>query len=514
MTTRSLPALKAYLEAERAFRTGDQVRSADLLRRAIALDSTFALASYRLSVVVDALSGAWTEITETAERAMRHAKNLSERDRLLLQAHLASVAEDVDGAERQYRAILVRYPDELEAWYRLAEVIFHQNPITGRPVADSRIPFERLLALDPTNRPALQHLARIAALEGRADALDSLYRRTLTVGLTPAEEAEVRALWVFSSGSPSERERFIAQFADPDGSTSGTTPWVTAIFARDLDATERMIRARLGARFAADEQPGNMTIARIRAIRGRMDSAAAELRDAAHSDATTALEQGAFFAILPFRTMPAAELRAWRNRVSAWQPPPAAPSTMNNNDVSGPWRRHIRFYLLAQLDGLLRDTAAVRVDTDSLERLAVPALPDAQVFARELAAAARAHALWRSGNGSAALALLEGTRQARPYHYRASYTRKQDRYVRGELLYEAGRYEDALVWFGSFDYTGVAELVYASPAHLRRGQIHERLRNLEKARENYRRFLELWREADSTLQPLTALARERLAALR
>ena len=514
MTTQSLPALKAYLEGERAFQQGDEPRAVVALRRAVEIDSTFALANYRLSIVVDAMSGAWTEITASAERAVRHADRLSERDHLLLRAHMASVAEDVGSAEQQYRSIVDRYPDELEAWYRLAEVIFHQNPITGRSVADAREPFERLLELDPTNRAALVHLARIAAVEKRYPAIDTLYRRVVTAELMPIAEWEARALWVFTNGSPAERERFLEEFATAPSGVPAISMWVVNVFVGDLEATRRMMQIRAGASTSSEVKRGaHSTYARIHAARGQMDSVDAELRQVERFDGSVALEQGAFFAIMPFRPMSDDALRAWRARVASWNAPRTDPTTLNNNSVDGPFRKHVRLYLLGHLAGRLGDTSAVRAAADSLDRLEVPSLPDARVFARELGASVRAHSLWRQGNGAAALALLERTPRARPYHYRNSFMRLQDRYVHAELLYEAGRDADALMWFGSFEYNGLVQTVFAVPAHLRRGQIFERLGNPARAAEHYRQFLAGWRNADTALQPMTALAGERLKRL-
>jgi len=511
MTTRSLPALKAYLEGEQAFELGDQARSAEALRRAVAIDSTFALASYRLSIVVDAMSGAWTDITESAQRAMRHGDRLSERDRLLLKAHLASVAEDVGSAERQYRSIVSRYPDEMNAWYRLAEVIFHQNPITGRSVVDAREPFERLLALDPSNRAALQHLARIAAVQKRPAEVDSLYRRVAAAGLMPAEEFETRAIRIFTSGSPAERERFIDDFGRaPPGGASLVT-WVVNVFVRDLDATRRLLEVWERTSRSPTVRDGiHQSYARIFAAHGQMDSADAEGRRKERVDTTATMEQGAFFAIMPFRPLPDSVLLRWRRHVAAWKARRADPSTLTNNSVEGPWQEHERLYLLGQLDALLRDSAAVRADLEAMERLPAPPLPDAREFARELAASVRAHLLWRQGNASAALALIERTPSARPYHYRGAFSRLQDRYVRAELLFEAGRNAEALKWYGSFSFSSLAHTVFAVPADLRRGQIFERLGDPAQAAAHYREFLRMWRKADVSLRPMTSFAEARL----
>ena len=47
----------------------------------------------------------------------------------------------------------------------------------------------------------------------------------------------------------------------------------------------------------------------------------------------------------------------------------------------------------------------------------------------------------------------------------------------------------------------------------RLGQIYEAKGNAEKAAENYRAFIELWKNADAELQPRVAEARRRLAKL-
>lgn len=92
------------------------------------------------------------------------------------------------------------------------------------------------------------------------------------------------------------------------------------------------------------------------------------------------------------------------------------------------------------------------------------------------------------------------------------HTQALNRYVRGEVLYDEGRYEDALPWFESLN-TGVDDnhvWLYIAPAQLRIGGIHERLGNITEATEHYRRFLELWRDCDPELRPRLEEAAQRL----
>jgi hypothetical protein len=50
-------------------------------------------------------------------------------------------------------------------------------------------------------------------------------------------------------------------------------------------------------------------------------------------------------------------------------------------------------------------------------------------------------------------------------------------------------------------------------AHLRLGELYETKRNVSKAVSHYRKFVDLWKNADPPLQPKVAKARARLAAL-
>jgi TolB-like protein len=150
LTTRSLPALKAYLEGERSLRAGEGEFDAAIagFQRAVAEDSTFALAYYRLGVAAGwagrpGISGPATE------RALVLGGRLDERDRRLLSAFAAFQRGAADDAERQYRAILRDYPDDLEAEFQLGDLLYHYNPPRGRPMAEAREPFDHVLALDP-----------------------------------------------------------------------------------------------------------------------------------------------------------------------------------------------------------------------------------------------------------------------------------------------------------------------------------------------------------------------------
>jgi len=147
-TTQSLPALKAYLDAEGQLRRGQFDSSLAGFQQAVQLDSTFALAYYRLAVAA-AWSSRFGLIRPSTERAVRLAGRLSERDRRLLESFAALADGKPDDAESGYRGILQDYPDDLEAQWQLASVLNVYNPLRGRPIAESAPVFDGVVKLDP-----------------------------------------------------------------------------------------------------------------------------------------------------------------------------------------------------------------------------------------------------------------------------------------------------------------------------------------------------------------------------
>lgn len=75
VTTESLPAFKAYYEGENALDGGDFEPAAAVLQRAVAIDSAFALAYYRLSIVEWWL-GRLADSEVAAEKAVRYGDRL------------------------------------------------------------------------------------------------------------------------------------------------------------------------------------------------------------------------------------------------------------------------------------------------------------------------------------------------------------------------------------------------------------------------------------------------------
>jgi len=150
ITTRSIEALKSFVTAEHTLRSGPQFVDSAIaqFRRATELDSTFALAYYRLAVAAD-WNGRRSIAAQASRNAIAHAGRLAARDRRLLEAYAAYRSGAADQAEAGYREVLRDYPDDIEAQFQLADLMVVYNPLRGRPLDEPGQIFERVLAYDP-----------------------------------------------------------------------------------------------------------------------------------------------------------------------------------------------------------------------------------------------------------------------------------------------------------------------------------------------------------------------------
>jgi len=84
-------------------------------------------------------------------------------------------------AEETYRSILVDYPDDAEAWREFGKELFGTDALRSRSVIQARNAFEHALALDPSDLESIVYLRRIALLDGRKNAADSLRARAARI---------------------------------------------------------------------------------------------------------------------------------------------------------------------------------------------------------------------------------------------------------------------------------------------------------------------------------------------
>lgn len=156
-----LPALQAYLDGQRAWRATRWQEALDGFGRALAADSTFALAG-----LYHSLATGWNlDAPPSPGPAIARANldRLSERD-LVLAGMVLNLPGDSTTAGRlanSERAVAT-LADRAEAWYLLGDYILHYGQLTGMPEAEQEqralAAWDRGLTLDPGFGPILTHL--------------------------------------------------------------------------------------------------------------------------------------------------------------------------------------------------------------------------------------------------------------------------------------------------------------------------------------------------------------------
>jgi serine/threonine-protein kinase len=167
LTSTPLPALRAYLQGQAAYRRGRYDEALDWFERALEQDSSFALAALGLVA-----AGVW-EGPETFIPAFHIASRLRERlnsrDRVLISAFAGPhypapypFAEQIAGWERAAEVLR----DSPETWYQLGDVLFHRSPMIGAgwPLRRAAAAFRRAIELDSTFAAPLDHLVEIAVV--------------------------------------------------------------------------------------------------------------------------------------------------------------------------------------------------------------------------------------------------------------------------------------------------------------------------------------------------------------
>src|SRR5688572_16819727 len=410
VTTSSLPALKAYLDGESAFRRGDFRSSIESLQRAVALDERFALAWYRLSMAYEWLGTRQELHLQAAEQAHRHADRLTDRERRLLEALRVWRQGSNQEARRLYSAIVRDYPDEIEGWYQFGEVLFHRNALYGSTFTTARQPFERVLAYEPAHFPSMLHLARIEAFEGRGDAMRALIERFLRLGTESADRTlEVYALEAFSSEDGARQGRVLAQLEAAEGTAVAMSFLEVSLYTRNLAGSERIARLLVApARPPQVRSFGHVALAHLHLARGRLAAAKSELAKLGAFDPWASLEHRALFASLPFVPAKRAELAAIHDALADLDPG-AAPVISDPQvfiDAHSDLHPLLRMYLLALTSVRMGELERATEYAAQIPQQTFP--PAYASLAADLAASIGAQIDRTQGNPASALSKLEG----------------------------------------------------------------------------------------------------------
>jgi serine/threonine protein kinase/tetratricopeptide (TPR) repeat protein len=179
MTTPSMEAYQAYFRGEEMIQQLRFDDAANEFRRAIAIDSTFAVAHYRLAYALGWNGDPGAE--EAIAKAMRYIDGVPRRESYLIRGEDAILKHDAELGLSIYREFQSAYPEDKEANYLVGDYSFHQ---LDYPAAEASL--KKVLSLDPTFARAYQHLSWTYQFSKRFRDMRELSRRYIDNVPSPA----------------------------------------------------------------------------------------------------------------------------------------------------------------------------------------------------------------------------------------------------------------------------------------------------------------------------------------
>jgi tetratricopeptide (TPR) repeat protein len=508
-TSHSLEATKSYLRGEQLLRAGRYRESAEAYDAATRLDPGFALAHYRKSIAADWIDA--FDIRSSADRALEFADELPERERALLQALQLRRQGRGHDAEQAYRAILHRYPEDVEAWTQLGETLFHENPRYGRSMLESSETFDRILQLEPDNGNARIHLARLHALTGDLEALAENARQFAASAPDSERALEVEALYAFSSNDPAQQAAVLERLTPKPAPFLFYSAHGVARFARSADGARRILEA------------GDSSTALLVSVRassyleqGQRD-AFEKLLAGFHDGESPTWELYRAF-LLTSGSVPADEprMRALLARLegisakdvleSAWLPP---------------YEDYTEEFARFELD-YYRSLLLIQTGQLDAAREIMRGMEQAGPFAvlgsvhRDVLTGLDAEIHLRAGDDGAALDALRTLRHDVPHaiSVRSIADGSRQRFLRAELERRIGDLQRSKAYYLGLDESwSWWDSIYRPKLYRALGEIAVREEQPEVAAKWYGRLLELWKDCDPALQAERAEVESALRAL-
>ncbi len=462
----SLPAIKAFLQGSQFFRRTQWDSAAASFKEAVALDSTFGIAYLHLAQSIGWSRGsANPEAIASYRQAGRLVRpGLSPHDSLMLTAvgHYASVGgngprnpSETRQAIAAMEATTVRYPNDPEAWYLLADMRYHSDPkLTDREALSY---FDRSIAADSDFAPAYIH------------AIELAYRYGPEVGRRYADAYLRRDPRDFEG----EGIRFAARVADPRARAEDVQMLLDTLPPRVLqkaytaisrlpDSAEAAVRVlRVGLRRAPDEgtkRTASVLLASQLSMRGHISEAWA----LAVSNRNYTAAEIAGLGLVP------AESAAKTLR----------PFLTEKNDA---------FVMPFPVLALVHDTATLGAQLANMEKaLQRDTSARQQAIFSYVVGSLRGYLALAKGDSASATRLFDSLQDS-------VLSLPFDAFIRARLI---GRQDPKRAIAILERHSGLPDVLYAA-RELERGRLAERIGDRERAVDAYSFVAAVWRNADS-----------------
>ncbi len=562
-TTHSLEAYRAYLRGVEGLQQFEIDTAQIYFARAVALDSSFALAYLRLRDVDGwaGLEGDPERRRQLVAKAEAHSASLPPRLRTLVQFHAAYENGEFVRARNLVKQLIARDSADVEAWYQLGEAHFHDDadrfphPTDAGNLGSALRAFERTLELEPRYVLAYQHLVDVlgrcggnspwvcledsAAYAPQQELAERLGSERLQAYRDEARDARLAAARAWADATPgSPRPRFVLLdlLLDRDrldearthlvalrasGDSTGSRIWESRLLRRearydgaadsmtaalsDLRTAMRYLLSGDGPDIAFLSLAGGGRVTRLNQLLGELEAAVSAATATANGPGGLPLPIPSLMHFVELQL--AAQLGVY---------PEASPG------AAARW--------LDALDSLFASDSITHQrgwsNSGSVVLSAYFADRDTTLLSRFLSSldttgsrtwrAMDAHlALARGDTARARMRVERHVQNADSLEFSGSPGGARA-FAWADLLAQLGQADEAADIYAHLDSSGVRSS--NTGLHVRswaeRGALYQHLGRTELAIEMYERFIDAWRGADSQLQPLVDRARDAVAALR
>ncbi|MGH7565351.1 MAG: adenylate/guanylate cyclase domain-containing protein [Gemmatimonadota bacterium] len=479
-TTSSLAALKAYLEGENLYRRARFEEAALAYERAVAADSTFALALYRLASTygwLENISGPGPR--KYLERALQFAERLPQREAVFVRGSYALHTGTLEGI-RPLQMAVRQFPDDPEAWWLLGDTYAHlgQQALIDEAAVDRTL--GQAIELAPEFSPYYIHMIERASRNGRRDEAARLTERYGRLASGSRTDRRNRLGIALAFGDSASRARTLSSI---DTIPSDIVAAAAGFYLSDADDAAVKELVILNVRGRSDAGPLSANLLFFHLLnRGRLREAYEESDDPLLSPGLRAYARYALFS----RGLPLSE-EEWDEGLGSFSPDTSpelgsfyagAYAVVRNH-----WRDHAQ---------------AVNRQRDYAERLQAADTVAAR-FHAAAAGALEGYGLWKRGRPEEALVLLKAVQLQATGAGERNRLNATIREWLGELLLELDRPEEAVDFYAS-----QWEDAFAS---FRLGNIFESLGEGNRAMNAYAYALSAWEQADPELAPRVSQAR-------
>jgi serine/threonine-protein kinase len=499
--TSSLPAIKAFLQAEQFYRRSEWDSAAAYYQVAVAADSMFAPALRHLS---NALSWTHAPDREELERRYEYAllagernHGLAPRESLLVSAdsNFAALQLMLSGgvtnrsplpyAKRLFASLeegARRFPEDPEVLHKLADAHYHYlffDPVVT--YADARSEFDSSIALDSTFAPSYLHMPDLALRAQDPAAARRYVEHYLRLEPDGSAAGYMRKLLLFLDPSVSERLNVDSLVRATSVDDAAELVSILSSWMDPAESQVRVARALRGLRTSAGDSAG--------VAKQAHQALSMALAERGHLDEASRMVDETPWGILPQLALLGAI------------PPDSADALLGGIASEG------------KLGGMMLTLRwwAERGDTTRLRRMVarvdtttVP--PELEQYRRMIRAAVDAHLELARRDTAAAVRELDIV----PDSICSMDACFAVWYTKAQLLSAVGRDRDAMRIL-QHEYTNVDPT--RTLWRYERAKVAERLGERDQAARDYAYVAAAFQHADSSLQPIVQESRAALARL-